>query len=135
MKNIIIFIIGLLANTAFAEIPSWYQRDVAEIIKNADGVILYKVTGITLESTPGPYHFYRIESETKSELKGTASKGSCYMLQTEGQWKNLYKIGELVITIISSHSSGECSLTEPSYAAPGTDEYVSFFMSIIEQDI
>lgn len=79
--------------------------------------------------------FTALGSETKSELKGSAPKGSCYMIQTEGLWKNPYKIGQLVITIISSQSSGECSLIEPGYAAPGTDEYVSLFTSIIEQGI
>lgn len=117
---------------AVAEIPEWYKRDIANIINGAEGVIIYKVKAVNLESLNGPYFSYKIYTETIEELKGKAPKGQCYFLRSEGEWKSPIKIGETRVAILGIKYTGECGAIEPGYGAPATEDYVSLFKSIIK---
>ena len=117
---------------AVAEIPEWYKRDIVNIINGAEGVIIYKVKSINLESKNGPYFSYKIHTETIEELKGKAPKGRCYYQHSEGEWKSPTKIGETRIVILGIKYTGECGAIESGYGAPATEEYVSLFKSIIK---
>ena len=130
----VISIIGLmlLSLCAFAEIPEWYKRDIANIITEAEGVIIYKVKAVNLESQNGQYFSYKIYTETIEELKGKAPKGQCYFLHSEGEWKSPTKIGETRVVILGIKYTGECGAIEPGYGAPATEDYVSLFKSIIK---
>ena len=130
----VISIIGLmlLSLATVVEIPDRYKRDIANIITGAEGVIIYKVKAVNLESQNGPYFSYKIYTETIEELKGKAPKGQCYFLHSEGEWKSPKKIGETGVVILGIKYTGECGAIEPDYGAPATEDYVSLFKSIIK---
>ena len=116
---------------AVAEIPEWYKRDIASIINGAEGVIIYKVKSVNLESQNSQYFSYKIYTETIEELKGKAPKGQCYFLHSEGEWKSPTKIGETRVVILGIKYTGECGAIDPGFGAPATEDYVSLFKSII----
>ncbi len=133
MKILSTILLLFLSAMSVAEIPDWYKRDIVDHIKNAYGVVIFQVKKVTFESAEGPYRSYRIDSETINELKGSAPKGACYMIHTEGEWKSPYRIGEKAIVILNVQYQGECGVIEPGFGAPATKEYVELFNSIIKR--
>ncbi len=121
-----------LSATSLAEIPDWYKRDIVNHIKKAHGIVIYQVKKVTFISSQGPYRSYRIDSETINVLKGSAPKGACYMIHTEGERKSPYKLGEQAIVILNVQYQGECGAIESGFGAPATKEYVELFKSIIK---
>jgi hypothetical protein len=122
----------LLPLTVYSEIPEWYKRDIANHIRKAHGVIVYKVKEVTLESKHGQYNTYRINTETIEALKGEAPNGSCYMVHTEEKLKLPYIVGEKDVVILNKQYQGECGEIEPGFGAPATKEHVEFFKSLIK---
>ncbi|WP_299948304.1 hypothetical protein [uncultured Microbulbifer sp.] len=132
MKILATTLLLIASASTYAEIPDWYKRDIVGHIGKAYGVVIFHVKKITNESAQGQYHSYRIDSETIETLKGSAPKGACYMIRTEGEWKSPYKVGEEAIVILYIQYLGECGAIEPGYGAPATKEYVELFKSIIK---
>lgn len=132
IKNIATIVFLFWPLHATAQIPEWYQRDIANIINKASAVIIYKVKAVTLESQSGPYFSYKIDTETVQELKGKAPKGECYFLQSEGEWKSPSQIGETRVAILAIEYQDRCGTIEPGYSAPATEDYISLFNSIIK---
>ena len=131
MRIISVILVVMWASLVTAEMPDWYKLDIGNIIKRAEGVIIYRVKAVSQHSANGHHHSYKIDTETVEELKGEAPKGNCYFIHTEGEWKSPSKIGETRIVILGINYSGECGTIEPGYTAPATEDYVSLFKSII----
>jgi hypothetical protein len=118
--------------TAYSEIPEWYKSNIVPIVKTADAVILYKVKNVKLHSTFKIYNTYKIETETLAEIKGEAPKGACYFIQVEGKWITPLKPRDQRIVILNT-SDQECGIIDSGFGAPGTEEYQSFFESVVEK--
>ena len=132
MKRITAILFILFASMSLAEIPNWYKRDIVIHIEKADAVIVYRVKNVSLHSSDRMYYYYKINTETVQALKGSPPKGECYFVQTEGEWKHPSKVEEERIVILSTKYTGECGAIEPGYGAPATEEYITFFQSIIK---
>jgi len=132
MKIISLLISVLFTTSVLAEIEDWYKRDIVTHVEKADAVIVYRVKSVSLHSSDRMYYYYKINTETVQTLKGNPPKGECYFVQTEGEWKHPSKVGEERIVILSTKYTGECGAIEPGYGAPATEEYITFFQSIIK---
>ena len=130
---LVLITISIFSGYLYAEIPDWYKRDIVQHVQEADGVIHYKVKSLIKISTRDPYHTYRIDTETIKALKGTAPKGKCYLIHTEGVWETPYQTGEEAVVILNSQSQSECGTIEPGYAAPATSDYIELFISILAE--
>ncbi len=128
----VIALIGIILLSAFAQaqIPEWYKQDLVNIVQQAEGVLIYKVKSVALQSVNGRHHSYKIDTETVEELKGKAPKGKCYFIHTEGEWKSPPSEGETGIVILNIEYTGECGAIESGYGAPATEDYVALFKSI-----
>ena len=128
---LILTLVSLFSMGIHAGIPNWYKRDLVGHLEKSDGVILYKVTKITQVSVHEIYYTYRIDTETLRELKGTAPKGECYMIHSEGEWESQYEIGQKAIVILNTKSQNECGTIEPGFGVPATQDYIDLFSSIL----
>ncbi|WP_444995847.1 hypothetical protein [Aliikangiella sp. IMCC44359] len=131
MRVIAVVVVLIWSVSVIAEIPGWYKRDIVNLIHGSQGIIIYKVKGVSLHSVNGTHYSYKIDTEIVEELKGVAPKGNCYFIHTEGEWKSPIKVGETRIAILNIEYTGECGTIEPGFGAPATEDYVSLFKSII----
>lgn len=129
-----IFTAGILLLSVFttAQIPEWYKRDIASIVQNSKGVILYKVKSVSLDSSSKHSYSYIIETETIEKIKGKAPRGNCYFIYTEEEWENPPNVGEKGIVILHTDYTSKCGVIDPGFGAPGTNEYVSLFKYIVK---
>ena len=121
------------STTSSHGIPDRYARDIANLIHESEAVIVYRVTSVSLESTLGPIHSYRLDTTTVEALKGSPPPGACYMIHSEGKLTNAPKVGDTRIVVLAV-SYSDCGVIEPGLGAPATDGYLQLYKTILESN-
>ncbi len=132
MKKILLLLL-IFNCSAYAEIEVWYKASIRAQYEREPftGVILYKIKNVSFKSESRGIYTYKIDTETMNLIKGYAPKGECYYVHTEGEWMSKPSIGDVEIVILLVNYTGDCGAIEPGYAAPGTNEYINFFKSVV----
>jgi hypothetical protein len=118
----------VFARGASAEVPSWYAREIPRLVDEASAVIVYQVLDVSHTGAgPGPYHLYQVNTITLQAIKGVQPVGSCYWLQTEGEWEDPPVLGDMEVAILSHPGPLVCGVIESGHGAPATDEYLELF--------
>ena len=131
--NKILLLLLIFSCSASAEIEDWYKDSIRAQYEREPfkSVILYKVKDVTFKTESRGVYTYKIDTETKSLINGNAPKGECYFIHTEGEWMSKPSIGDMEIVILLINYTGDCGAIVPGYSAPGTNEYINFFKSVV----
>ena len=134
-KACLLVFLWIFSNSVFAEIPDWYKQSIEAQYdrKPFSSIILFKVKTVTFVSENRGIYSYRVDTDKLKSIKGKAPTGDCYFIHTEGEWQSPYLANERSIVILLHPYSDECGVIEPGYGAPGTEEYVKFFESLLKE--
>lgn len=119
-----------------AEIPDWYQEGVKKYVKEAEALVLYEIESIQLVRTKHIYKIYQINTKTLEVLKGKVPANHCYVVHYEGEWENYQQsIGKKRIAILRTVNKDGCSFIDNMMGAPGTEDYLELFKSMLNSKL
>lgn len=131
MRHVLLVVSLVASSGVLADVPDWYKRDIGPMIHQAKSVVVYRAIQNHRQKANGPYWQLTVSSSTVEVLKGTAPPSQCYTFQVEGKPEPMTS-GEAFIAIYSGITSDGCGGVEPGHLAPGTDEYINLFRSVIK---
>ena len=134
LRSVLLFGSILSCPLIFAELPDWYERDIAAHVRGAKAVVLYRIESVELVDRQHQYYIYRVNTTTIEVIKGAASPMACYLYQSEGPSDYASDIGNAKIVIQLIDYGSECGFIDSGFGAPGTQEYIHLFKSIVADD-
>jgi len=136
IRNIVFLVLVFFSQFAIAEIPDWYKEGVEKFLIESETVVLYRVNSVLLIQSGRTYSQYQVNAQTLKVLKGQVEPFHCYTFSVEGKLEDhgrsiKEKIGEERLAIVDDVTPGVCSFIDVGYSAPGTEEYIELFESIL----